>query len=554
MATLAKLVVKLVTDVSEFEAGMTAANKKLSKIGDQMSQVGQKLSVGVTLPLVAAGVAAVKFASDLNESMNKVDVVFGNSSAAVKKWAETSATSLGMSKNAALQAAGTFGNLFTSMGMTKDKASEMSLNLVNLAADLASFNNIDPAEALQKLQSGIVGESEPLRALGVNINETAMKAKALEMGLGGVGGVLTDQEKIMARYALIMEQTKNSQGDFARTSDGLANSTRILKAELEDVAASFGQELMPIAIDLMKQLIPMLKFFNELPTPVKRGIIVILGLAAALGPVLWVIGQIISTGGAIAGLFGTGGALAGAGAWITATLLPALASIPAALGTVGTALAGISLIGVASVGLLIAAIGVLIYTIINLGPAAWKTILTIGDIFRLLPKVVAKSMEGVGPAILASLRSALQSVINWGTGFYRAGQAMMSGFVQGIISYAIYVYQTVTGTISRVIEAVKRMLGIHSPSTVFAAYGRNMMLGMEAGIEEFSAKPVQATISASNAVIPAANAVRPGGQSMVLQIPQININGDLSEGQMKSLEERVRGIFVTSFVEALGAA
>ena len=104
----------------------------------------------------------------------------------------------------------------------------MSTGLVQLAADLASFNNLNPEEVFLKLQSGIVGEVEPMRALGVNLSAAAVNAKALQMGLVNANGELTEQAKIMARYALIMEQTGNAQGDFARTSDGLANSTRIL--------------------------------------------------------------------------------------------------------------------------------------------------------------------------------------------------------------------------------------------------------------------------------------------------------------------------------------
>ena len=121
MATLARLVVKLVTDITEFSSGLDKASKKLSTIGTSMARVGDSMTLGVTLPLVAAGVAAVKFPSDLEETTNKTKVVFGDMSQQVLDFADNSAQAMGMSKNSALSAASTFGNLFTSMGIGKER-------------------------------------------------------------------------------------------------------------------------------------------------------------------------------------------------------------------------------------------------------------------------------------------------------------------------------------------------------------------------------------------------------------------------------------------------
>src|SRR3989304_383720 len=224
---------------------VTGLEKALKTMGTSAMRTGGILTAGVTLPLVGMATVAVKAASDLAESMNKVNVVFGESAVEVKEFSENAASSLGMSNQAALEAAGTFGNLFTSMGLTRDEAAGMSTDLLTLAADLSSFNNIDPTVALEKLRSGLVGEVEPLRALGVNLSEAAVEAKALELGIIDAGEEMTSAQKVTARYALIIEQTKNAQGDFARTSDGLANSTRILKAQFQDAAAELGQALLP---------------------------------------------------------------------------------------------------------------------------------------------------------------------------------------------------------------------------------------------------------------------------------------------------------------------
>lgn len=190
--------------------------------------------------------SAIDAASDLNEQVNKTNVVFGKNAAAIHAWSDTAATSIGQSKRQAEEAAGTFGNLFVSMKLAPDAAAAMSKSLVGLGSDLASFNNASPAEALAAIRSGLVGETEPLRKFGVNLNEATLKAKALELGLKATGATLDPAVRAQAAYALILEQTTTAQGDFARTSDGLANSQRIATAKIEDAAAKLGQSLLPV--------------------------------------------------------------------------------------------------------------------------------------------------------------------------------------------------------------------------------------------------------------------------------------------------------------------
>jgi phage-related protein len=189
---------------------------------------------------------SIDAASDLNESISKSGVVFGDQQAKVLKWASTSATAMGMSKQAAIEAAGTYGNLFVALGITGAKAEGMSTKLVGLAGDLASFNNVSPQEALDALRSGLTGETEPLKRFGVNMNDATLHAQALKMGLiSNIKDALDPSVKAQAAYALILDQTKTAQGDFGRTSDGLANKQRIVAAQFEDVKAKIGTVLLP---------------------------------------------------------------------------------------------------------------------------------------------------------------------------------------------------------------------------------------------------------------------------------------------------------------------
>jgi hypothetical protein len=303
MSILSKLLVALGLDDADFQSGLKSAEgaagksaagigSKLEGIGSSMMNIGAKMTAGITLPLLAMGGLATKAASDLSESMNKVDVVFGDSAEAIQEWAEGAADAFGQSNQQALEAAGTFGNLFTSMGFSTGAAAEMSMKLVELAGDLASFNNIDPTLALEKLRSGLVGEVEPLRTLGVNINAAAVQAEALKLGLIGAGDEMTAQVAVQARFSLIMQQTANAQGDFARTSDGVANSSRILKAELADAAAKIGTLLLPVMQDLLGFAKGLVERFLTIPDPVQKTVLAFMGIAAAAGPVVTAIGAI----------------------------------------------------------------------------------------------------------------------------------------------------------------------------------------------------------------------------------------------------------------------
>lgn len=315
MTTIATLAVKLIADAAEFMKAMDMAEKNtqtwssrvsqnMKSAGDSITNLGLKATTFLTLPIAAAGGAAIEYASDLEETKNKVTVVFGEMSGAVLDWSADSATAMGMSQNTALSGVGTFGNLFTTMGLGQDASADMSMGLVQLAADLASFNNLSPEEVLEKLRSGMVGEVEPLRMLGINLSQAAVEAKAMELGLADADGTLSMAALAQARYALIVDQSANAAGDFARTSDGLANQQRILKAQFEDAAAALGAQLLPYALQFVQWVSGLIEKFQALTPEQQKWIIGIGAALAILGPLLMIIGTLVSAIGAIIGVIG----------------------------------------------------------------------------------------------------------------------------------------------------------------------------------------------------------------------------------------------------------
>jgi hypothetical protein len=201
--------------------------------------------------LTQAFFESINAASNLNEAVSKSDAVFDESSGEIQDWAGTASEAFGQSKRQALEAAGTFGNLIQAFGIGADSAADMSKTLVELASDLASFNNTSVDEAIIALRAGLSGETEPLKRYGIALNDVRLKEEALRMGLiTTTKGVLPVAIKTQAAYSLILKDSALAQGDFARTADGLANTQKTLTAQMEDLSAEVGAELLPIMLEL----------------------------------------------------------------------------------------------------------------------------------------------------------------------------------------------------------------------------------------------------------------------------------------------------------------
>jgi hypothetical protein len=300
-AVVSTLGVVMDLDSTGFERGLSNVRDKLQDTGRRLQAIGGIMTATVTAPIVGGLGYAVTAASDLNESISKTGVVFGDSAADILAWSEDSATSLLISQNAALGFASTFGNIFTSLGFTADEAANMSMGFVQLGADLASFNNVGTDQALEAIRSGLLGEYEPLKNLGIVLSEAEVEAKALEMQLADTSGELTQQDKILARQALIMERSTNAQGDAARTSAGFANQMRILQARLTNAAAAIGQILLPYVTRLVSFVSNLIARFEKMDKTAQRVVVVIALVAAAIGPLLVAIGTLMVVAGTLVG-------------------------------------------------------------------------------------------------------------------------------------------------------------------------------------------------------------------------------------------------------------
>jgi hypothetical protein len=261
------LTLKLLADISDFNKNLEKGAKDVDGFGDKMAAVGKKVGVALAAAAAAAGAMAIKIgidgvkaASNLAETQSKVNVIFGESSAAITKFASTAATQLGQTRQQAMDAAATFATFGKSAGLAGDELVAFSTDLTTLSADLASFYNTSPEQAINAIGAALRGESEPIRAYGVLLNDATLKQEAMNMGIYDGTGALSAQQKVLAAQQVILKQTSDAQGDFARTSGGLANQQRILTAQIENTKAMLGEALLPTVLKVVA-------FFNNSVIP-----------------------------------------------------------------------------------------------------------------------------------------------------------------------------------------------------------------------------------------------------------------------------------------------
>ncbi|MDB2088338.1 hypothetical protein PM004_03265 [Clostridium paraputrificum] len=245
----------VMSDLDKIDKKASETGSTFDKIKSKAGDFSKKLDKWVTRGLAAGGAAlgafgikAINTASDLQEVQNVVDTTFESNAEIINQWAKEAPEAIGMSELAYKQYAGTMGAMLKSMGMTSEQTKNMSGNIVDLAGDMASFYNLDHEVAFEKIRSGISGETEPLKALGINMSVANLEAYRLAQGLKKPYNQMSQSEQVMLRYNYLFEQTADAQGDFSKTSNGFANQLRILSLRFQTLAADIGEKLLPYAL------------------------------------------------------------------------------------------------------------------------------------------------------------------------------------------------------------------------------------------------------------------------------------------------------------------
>lgn len=233
---------------ANFDRGLAAMTGSVKKFGNTLLKVGAAVGLAFGVgALINFGKESIKLASDIQEVQNVIDVTFGQGARQIEEFAQSAAAAFGLSELSAKQYTGTMGAMLKSSGLATDQAQEMSTTLAGLAGDMASFYNLDTDTAFEKIRSGISGEIEPLRQLGINMSVANLEAYALSQGITKSYNAMSYAEQTLLRYNYLLSVTTDAQGDFARTSGSFANQVRLLQLNFDQLRIAVGNALIPIA-------------------------------------------------------------------------------------------------------------------------------------------------------------------------------------------------------------------------------------------------------------------------------------------------------------------
>lgn len=473
----------------------------------------------------------IDVASDLQEVQNVVDVTFGEKgAAAVEEFAKKAAGSFGISELSAKKFTGTMGAMLKSMNLDDAAVQDMSLALTGLAGDMASFYNLDAEEAFSKLRSGISGETEPLKQLGINMSVANLEAYAMSQGINTAWKEMSAAEQATLRYQYIMQATADAQGDFARTSDSYANQQRILQLNMENLSASIGGKVLPIITQ-----------FSGLLNDLFAGNLSVEGFATRIGTE---IGNLITEFSAnLPAMMETGSQLIGsvvegvsrslpqviaAGSQVLDQLVSGLQSglpgmvesgMDALLGFLDTITAGLpnalqmgfDLLMTVAEGIinkipdLIARLPVLVSEIAKFFTANFPKFVEMGG--KLIFQTASGLIQSI-PEIINAAGDLVEALLTYFVyrvkGFLDIGKNIVSGIWDGMKSRWTDMTNWITQKVNGIISTVKGVLGIHSPSKVFAEIGKYSAEGIGVGFSDQIGAVSRQIKSDMGKIIPAA--------------------------------------------------
>ena len=271
---------QLQNEINKTNSKINGLKKSASKSGDGVISAFKKLKRGIVALGIGKVIAdSIKTGMDAVESDSLFDTSLGKYAEDVRGWSNEISDALGLNAVAMRKNTGVIFNMTSSMGVAEDNALKMSKGISLLTEDMASFYNLDSSEAFNKLRAGLTGETEPLKALGILVDENTVKQVAYSEGIAENGAELTQQQKVLARYVAILKQTGNAQGDLARTIDSPSNQLRILKNQVSQLGLAFSNFLLPV----VSAVLPYITAFTKVITIALNSLSKFLGLGGKGG-------------------------------------------------------------------------------------------------------------------------------------------------------------------------------------------------------------------------------------------------------------------------------
>ena len=304
MSEIARLWVTIGAKSDQLDKDLQGVQQRLNNFGNSMLRTGGIMTAAVTVPIVAGFGKIIKEAGEAQELYSKFNTVFGEYAGEVRGWADEHAAIWGRSSQDLQGYLANTQNLLVGFGAMRGEAALLSKDMVTLATDLASFNNIADSDAMGALQSALLGNHEAAKALDVIINENTLSMAMADLGYQGNFQSLSELEKIQVRYHAVVMQSTDAMGDAERTSQSYTNRVKALKGMMKDLSAEIGQQFLPIITDVVNGIGGLLEKFRDMSPETQKIIVAVLAIVAAAGPVLIIIGLIAKGIAILIGVFG----------------------------------------------------------------------------------------------------------------------------------------------------------------------------------------------------------------------------------------------------------
>lgn len=477
-------------------AGAVAMDEFSSKWENTLA-VSRRAGQGMTIAggaIVGLAGVAVKAASDVQETSSKFDAVFKASTASVRGWAAEQATAWNRSRFDLEGYLATMQDTFVPMGVARDQAAELSKSVTTLAVDLASFNNAAEPDVILDMQSALVGNHETVRKYGVVITEVTLGQQLMAMGIEGGTAAATEQEKMMARLAIITQSTSDAQGDAARTSGSMANQFKGAQAAVKDITVEVGKALLPALQTITPWLTKLAKGVAWLAgtDAGKIATIATVGLGAFMvvaGPLLWFLGTAITLWNGLNAALGRNAVVAAEAAAANLTAgTGAAAGAAAAGGGVAGLLGKVSALGAVAAGWiaripgLLAGIGPAIAgAFAAIGPAGW-VMLAIAALGTAVYFVI-KHWDKLGAffsGIWDRIKGVFSGMWEWMKG---AGRKLWDAFVDGLKTAAGPLYKAVSWALEKVSKLLPKSDAEEGPFAQLTAMGAAIPKTLARGVQ-----------------------------------------------------------------------
>ena len=546
---------------SDLSTKFADVGTSLQNAGAKMAMVGGIMTATITAPLVAAGKSAVEMASDMTEASSKVDVIFGNMSNSVKSFTDTSLEMYGLSNVKAMEMLGQFGALATQLGISDQAAAEMAQTLTGLSGDLASFHNTEADVAASALEGIFTGQTRAMTRFAGAIREVDLEEFAAKQGKAYKS--MSEAEKVMTRYQLVLERTKDAQGDYNRTNDGFANSLHTFQGAIDELRVAIGEQLLPMITPIVQKLTSLIQIFTNLPAPIQKFIVVLLSIVAVIGPIILILGTFIASLGAIvtqtpiviAALAKVGAKVlalaadfgildAAAAPWLIVAGLIAAAGIAIAMNwdTVGPAITG-------AIDSIVASFRNMIEVAEALVNGVDRIINALVSKFAELPRKIINALKQAVKAVKDQFNEMINNAKQSGADF-------VNGFVDGIKSRV----QKLIDQVKKIAETIEEYLGFSCPDkgalSKYETWMPDFMNGLAKGINQNKGVVTSAINSLSKSMVlpldssasmnlalsgAAGGSVSVGGTSMNVYVDHISDIQDLIRIQNQAQQMRRMG-------------